>query len=195
MCGCGAQSAAQLRALSRVLPLRRVIAFDLKPDRVRALAEDLARDTDLKVEAGTDLSAALRTSDVAVTCTTSQLPFVERDDVRPGTFIAAVGADNPVKSEIAPSLMAAATVVVDILDQCAVSGDLHHAIEACVMTKADVHAELADLVSGCKPGRQRADEITLFDSSGTALQDVAVATLAYERALAAGRGQPLHFSA
>ncbi len=195
LCGCGAQAAAQLRALSRILPLRRVLAFDLDPARIGALAKTLARDTDLVIEAGADLPAALRLSDIAVTCTPSHIPFLRRDDVRPGTFVAAVGADNPVKSEIEPALMAAATVVVDILDQCAAGGDLHHAIEACIMTRADVHAELADLVSGGKPGRRRADEITLFDSTGTALTDVAAATLAYERALAAGRGQPMDFSA
>ncbi len=194
LCGCGAQSAAQLRALSRVLPLRRVIAFDLKPGRVGALAEDLGRDTELRVEAGTELAAALAASDIVVTCTSSHIPFLRREDIRPGTFIAAVGADNPGKSEIEPPLMAAATVAADILDQCATSGDLHHAIAACVMTRADVHAELADLVTGRKPGRQQADEITLFDSTGTALQDVAAATLAYERALAAGRGRPFDFS-
>jgi ornithine cyclodeaminase/alanine dehydrogenase-like protein (mu-crystallin family) len=195
LCGCGAQAAAQIRALSRVLPLKRVLAFDLDPRRIDTLTETLARDTAVAVETGGDLAAALRASDIAVTCTPSHIPFLKRDDIRPGTFIAAVGADNPLKSEIEPDLMAAATVVVDILDQCAAAGDLHHAIEACVMTRADVHAELADLVTGRKSGRQRADEITLFDSSGTALQDAAAARLAYEHALASGRGQPLDFSA
>ncbi len=192
--GCGAQASAQIRALARAVPLKRVFAFDLDPARVTALAADLARNTDLVVEPGADLAEALRSSDIAVTCTPSHVPFLRRDDIRPGTFIAAVGADNPAKSEIAPPLMAAATVVVDMLDQCAASGDLHHAIEACVMTRADVHAELADIVTGRKPGRTTTDEITLFDSTGTALQDVASATLAYERARAAGRGQPFNLA-
>ena len=195
LCGCGAQATAQIRALRRVLPLKRVLAFDPDPRRIDGLAREIARDSDMTVEAGSDLPAALHKSDIAVTCTPSHIPFLKRDEIRPGTFVAAVGADNPDKSEIEPALMAAATVVVDILDQCAVSGDLHHAIEACIMTRADVHAELADLVTGRKPGRQRRDEITLFDSCGTALQDVAAARLAYERALAMGRGQPMTFSA
>jgi ornithine cyclodeaminase/alanine dehydrogenase-like protein (mu-crystallin family) len=67
-------------------------------------------------------------------------------------------------------------------------GDLHHAVEAGVMTPEDVHAELRDLVSGGKPGRTSAEEITILDSTGTALEDVAVAALAYERAVARGVG-------
>ena len=195
LCGCGAQAVAQLRALGRVLPLHRVFAFDRDPARVAELARDLASDIEISVETGSDLATALGASDVVVTCTPSHLPFLKRDEVRPGTFIAAVGADNPSKSEIEPPLMAAATVVVDLLEQCATSGDLHHAIEACAMTRADVHAELAELVARRKPGRRQPDEITLFDSTGIALKDVAAARLAYERALAAGRGQPFDFSA
>jgi ornithine cyclodeaminase/alanine dehydrogenase-like protein (mu-crystallin family) len=195
LCGCGAQAAAQIRALGLVLPLEHVLAFDVNRDRIPMLATELTRDAGLTVEAVDSLAAAVRRSDVVVTCTPSRLPFLRRDDVRPGTFIAAVGADSPVKSEIEPALMAAATVVVDVLAQCAESGDLHHAIEACVMTRADVHAELGEIVAGRKPGRRIRDEITLFDSTGTALQDVAAASLAYEGARAAGRGQPLHFAA
>lgn len=194
LCGCGAQAATQIRALARVLPLERVLAFDIKREQVAVLGAELARDPGLTVELVGELADALRRADVVVTCTPSRLPFLRREDVRPGTFIAAVGADSPIKSEIEPALMAAATVVADILDQCAESGDLHHAIEACTMTRADVHAELGDIVAGRKPGRRASDEVTLFDSTGTALQDVAAARLAYERAHAAGRGRPLDFA-
>jgi alanine dehydrogenase len=194
VCGCGAQAAAQIRALARILPLKRVQTFDCEPTRAEALAAELARDPGLKAETVRDLGTALKQSDVVVTCTPSKLPYVGPDKIRPGAFVAAVGADSPVKSEIEPTLMAAATVVVDLLDQCAEYGDLHHAIEACVMTRADVHAELAEIVAGRKPGRRRTDEITLFDSSGTALQDVAAATLVYDRARAGGQGRTIDFA-
>jgi ornithine cyclodeaminase/alanine dehydrogenase-like protein (mu-crystallin family) len=84
--------------------------------------------------------------------------------------------------------MAVATVVADVLEQCAMIGDLHHALAAGAMRREDVHAELKDVVSGARPGRTRADEITIFDSTGTAIEDVAAAAMVYERALAAGRG-------
>ena len=76
-----------------------------------------------------------------------------------------------------------AQVVADILNQCAEMGDLRHAIRAGTMCRDDVHAELAELVGGSKPGRTSEDRITLFDSTGTALQDVASAALIYRRAL------------
>ena len=192
--GCGAQAAAQIRALGRVRQLTRVLAYDRDAKRIAAFAEQLGRDPSLVVLPATDLASALAQSDIVVTCTTAKLPFLQRSDIRPGTFIATVGADSPAKSEIEPDLMAASTVVVDNLEQCAEYGDLHHAIEACVMTGADVQAELADVVAGRKPGRRTAQEITLFDSTGTALQDVAAATLVYERALATGRGTAIGFS-
>jgi len=84
--------------------------------------------------------------------------------------------------------MGRARLFADVLDQCAVMGDLHHALAAGAVTRGDVQAELADLVVGAIPGRVSEAEITLFDSTGTALQDVAAAVRIYERAIAAGDG-------
>jgi len=84
--------------------------------------------------------------------------------------------------------MASARVVVDVLAQCAVMGDLHHALAAGAMKEGDVHAELADLVAGRRPVRRARDEVFIFDSTGTALEDVAAAVLAYEKAMVAGAG-------
>jgi alanine dehydrogenase len=80
-----------------------------------------------------------------------------------------------------------------VLEQCAEIGELQHALAAGLMTRERVHAELADVVAGRRPGRTRADEITVFDSSGTALQDVAAAAVVYEKARAAGRGLRVRF--
>ncbi len=120
--------------------------------------------------------------DVIVTCTTSRHAFLEASMVGQGTFVAAVGADSPEKSEVAPDLMAKALVVADALDQCAVMGDLHHAIEAGAMDRAGVHAELGALVAGRKEGRTSNEQITLFDSTGTGLLDAASAAFIFERA-------------
>jgi ornithine cyclodeaminase/alanine dehydrogenase-like protein (mu-crystallin family) len=108
--------------------------------------------------------------------------------VAPGAFVAAVGADSPEKQEIEPELLARSAVVADVLEQCAAMGDLHHAIEARILRREDVRAELADVVSGKRPGRTSLDEIVVFDSTGTALQDVAAAALVYERARSCGAG-------
>jgi alanine dehydrogenase len=134
---------------------------------------------------------AVRESDIVVTCTSAKRAFLTPDLVRPGTFIAAVGADNADKQEIGPALFASARVVVDSLEQCAEIGDLHHALAAGAITRDGVHATLAEIVTGRKSGRADAREITLFDSSGLRLQDVATACALYRRALATGVGTRL----
>ena len=91
--------------------------------------------------------------------------------------------------------MASSKVVADVLDQCAVIGDLHHAIEAGVMNRADVYAELVEIVGGRKRGRTSDDEIIVFDSTGTALEDVAAASIVYERAVSRGIGMEVMLGA
>lgn len=185
ICGCGEQARVQLDALRSILPLRQVLAWDRDAARARQFAEACSGGP-LAVETVRDLAPAARASDVIVTCTTAREPFLSADMVAPGTFVAAVGADSAEKGEIAPDLMAASLVVADVLDQCAVMGDLRLALEVGAMERSDVHAELAELVVKRKSGRGSADQITLFDSTGTALQDVASAALIHGRALAAG---------
>ena len=186
--GCGVQGELQLAAIVTVLPLRRLMLVDIDHARAEDLAARAAAKYGVPVEATKDLHAAVRASDICVTCTTSRRAFLGAQDVAPGTFIAAVGADNPEKQELEPSLLASGTLVVDVLQQCAEIGELHHALAAGVLTPERVHAELSDVVAGRRPGRTRPEEITIFDSSGTALQDVAAAVAVYEKAGAAGRG-------
>jgi ornithine cyclodeaminase/alanine dehydrogenase-like protein (mu-crystallin family) len=191
--GCGDQAMAQLNALASEFRLHRAFAYDI--DRAKAAAFAVAAEhLNIPVEFARDMRAATRQSDMIVTCTTATAPFLDCDDIKPGTFIAAVGADWPAKNEIAPRLMARAKVVTDILEQCAAMGDLHHALAAGVMTKEDVHASLGTLIVGQRPGRETNDEITLFDSTGTAAQDVAAAIRVYERARAAGAGSKVCFN-
>jgi alanine dehydrogenase len=188
ICGCGSQGRAQLQALARVLPIARAYAFDVEETAARAYAAEMSAELGIDVRAVGGRATALAQSDVCVTCTPARTPFLSPDDVRPGTFVAAVGADNHDKSEIDPRLMAASVVVTDVLEQCAAIGDLHHALAAGAMTRDDVHAELAEVVTGKRPGRRSAEEITLFDSTGTALEDVAAAVVVFEKAQAAGVG-------
>ncbi len=183
ICGCGNQGRIQLRALRKVRHLERAYAFDLDRERARRFARELTAELGIDVQAVPDLSEAVRRSDICVTCTPSRRHFLNRQDVAPGTFIAAVGADNPEKQELDPALMASSKVVVDLLEQCATIGDLHHALEQGLLTRADVQAELAEVVSGRKPGRTSAEETIIFDSTGTALQDVAAARSCTRRLL------------
>ena len=191
--GCGEQAPAQIRALALVRPVTRVFAFDIDARRAQRLADDLS-DLGLAIDPVLDPRPALAESDICVTCTPSNRPFLRREDVPPGMFVAAVGADSERKRELEADLVASAVLVVDVLESCAAIGELHHALEAGLMEKEGVHAELGEVVTGRKPGRSTADEIVVFDSTGSALQDVVTAQLAYESALAAGAGTRFRFS-
>jgi alanine dehydrogenase len=186
--GCGVQGEMQLAAVAAVLPLQQAWVLDVEHARAESMAARATASLGLKVQAAKDLREALRGSDVCVTCTPARRPFVAVSDVAPGAFIAAVGADAPGKQELEPALVASSTVVADVLAQCAEIGELQHVLAAGLMTREQVHAELGEVVAGRRPGRTRPDEITIFDSSGTALQDVAAAIAVYEKARATGRG-------
>jgi ornithine cyclodeaminase/alanine dehydrogenase-like protein (mu-crystallin family) len=180
--GCGRQGRAHLRALVRVLPLARVLAFDSDRERAEDYAREMSAELALEVSPASDLRSALAEAQVLVTCTPSRKAFVRKEDIRPGTFVAAVGADNEDKQEIAESLMAASAVVTDLTPQAARIGDLHHALATGSMRAEDVRAELGAVVAGKQPGRISREEITLFDSTGIAIQDLAAAVAVYEAA-------------
>lgn len=185
--GCGNQGAVSLRALRAVMPIERAIVFDVDGAR----AEKLAHETGAEV--GRDLASAIRAADICVTCTPSRTFFVTRELVHSGMLIAAVGADSSEKQEIEPELLAASRVIADHVEQCATIGDTQHAIRAGVMTRDDVAATLGQVIAGQRPGRRTGEEVVVFDSTGTALQDVAAAAVVYERAVAAGRGTVVRF--
>ncbi|HEY7097932.1 MAG TPA: ornithine cyclodeaminase family protein [Terriglobales bacterium] len=195
ICGCGQQGELQLEALMNVLKISKCYAFDQVTNRANQFAKKMGNKFGIEVEAAAVLSAASLQSDICVTCTTSRKPVLFSNNVKPGTFVSAVGADHPAKQEIDPKLLAMSKVVADILDQCAVMGDLHHAFEAGVLKRDDVHAELGEVVAGLKTGRASASEITIFDSTGMALQDVAACVVVYEKAMAEGRGQTVDLAA
>jgi ornithine cyclodeaminase/alanine dehydrogenase-like protein (mu-crystallin family) len=189
ICGCGTQGRVQLRYLKDALPIKLAYAFDFDAGVADSYASEMSRELGIEVSAVSDLGSAAGQSDVCVTCTPARSYFLNAEDVPAGMFVAAVGADSPDKQEIDPRLMASGTVVVDILSQCAEVGELHHAIEAGIVERDQVHGELGEVIVGRVPGRTSGDEITIFDSTGTGLQDAAAAAAAYDRALEAGKGK------
>ena len=195
ICGCGQQAAAQLRALRAVLPLRKIHAFDRDQAAAETFAMNLGHELELEIEPVRDLKPALRKSDVCITCTTANTFFLRKEEVVPGMFIAAVGADDTHKQEIDPALMASAKVVADSLEQSCTIGDTHHAIAQGLMRKEDVYAELSEVVAGRRPGRTSDDEIIIFDSTGVATEDAVAVVAVYERASESGAGKHLDFAA
>jgi alanine dehydrogenase len=190
VCGAGVQGRIQLAAIAAAVKLQRVHVWDINGQAADRLAQEMSATLKLDVRSAPDLMA-VRESDIVVTCTSARRAFLTPELVRPGTFIAAVGADNSDKHEIDPRLYAASLAVVDSLEQAAEIGDLHHALEAGAVTRAHVHASLGEILAGTRPGRTDDQSITLFDSTGMGLQDVAAAVAIYRRALEAGAGTRL----
>jgi alanine dehydrogenase len=195
ICGCGNQGRISLKALMHVRKLETVYAYDIDKDQSKKFAEELSKELNVSIVSIDFLKNALTQSDIIITCTPSKEPFVNKEDVRPGTFIAAVGADSDGKQELDCSLLTSSKLVVDLVEQAATIGELHHAIEKGSLTQASVHAELGEVIAGLKQGRTSEDEIIIFDSTGMALQDVAASAIVYEKALATGIGMTLNFGA
>jgi len=183
--GSGVQGRIQLAALREVLPIEEVRCFDARQESSRALAE-AAGQSGLRARCCPSARAAVEGADVVVTATPSFQPVISDQWISPGTHINAMGADTRGKQELDPLILARAKVVVDYLAQAREIGECQHAFRAGLL--ASVHAELGQIVAGLAPGRETETEITVFDSTGIALQDLAVADLACRAAQACGAG-------
>lgn len=166
--GCGALGRFHAEALA-ACGLQRISVFDTDAGKAADLAAWARAALAIECLAVKDLHAASRASEVVVTCTSSRVPFLGANDVSPGTFVAAVGADNERKSEIAASLLARARIVTDLTAQCMKSGDLKNAVP----NEANVCGELVDVVAK-RVARTGPDEIVVFDSTGLAVEDLAL---------------------
>jgi alanine dehydrogenase len=192
--GCGMQGRATVEALRGVRPIGEVVAYDTDAACADRFAREMTERHRLNVRAVGSVDAAVRAADIVVTCTTARTAILDVQHLRPGLFIAAVGADNPEKQELTPTLLGKTRIVADILEQAATMGDLHHALEAGAVRREDAHGELADVICGRVRGRTSDDETFVFDSTGTALQDVAVASIAVQRAMQRGAGIEIAFA-
>ena len=190
--GVGNQARYQLEALLRVRRPRTVAAWG----RDRGKAEDYAAEMSTKhrilVDAVGSPEVACRDSDLIITVTPAREPLVHANWIEPGTHITAVGADSPEKQELdVEVLRKAQKVVPDRLEQCLRLGEIHHAVEAGVLRKEAIYAELGAIVAGMKPGRESEEEITVADLTGVGVQDAAVADRVVEAAIGRRLGNVL----
>lgn len=182
--GTGVQARLQLRLLRPLFQTREVVAWGRDRERLERYRIDMA-------EAGYDVLAAESPAAVAavsqliVTTTPSSTPLLQAEDVRPGTHITAIGSDTAMKQELAADVLALADVVVgDSLEQCRTRGEISRAVAVGAIA-SDTAVELGSLLAGEATGRTAADQITVFDSTGVAVQDIAIATAVMD-AVAAG---------
>ena len=184
--GAGVQSYTQLEAISVVRDIETVVVADKRKAAIGAFLERFGDEFD--VRAGSIAEAAA--CDVLSTVTPVESPIVSADDVGERTHVNAMGADAPGKQELDEEIVANATLVIDDYEQCTHSGEINVPWSRGVLEDADIYAELGSIVTGETPGRTDEDGVTVFDSTGLAIQDVAAARVVYQRANERDNGTP-----
>ena len=193
--GSGAQARGQLRAIATVRELDRVEVYSPTKDHREAFAAEMNDALDATVAAVASSDAALEGADVVVTATDSSEPVFDGDRLEPGTHVTTMGQYHPERREVDATTVARSTYVPDLrerVDQDA--GAFIQAREEGAVDDSHVHAELGAVVAGTQPGRTADDEITLFDSGGTAIETVAAAYRLYQRAREEGLGEEIEIA-
>jgi ornithine cyclodeaminase len=182
--GTGALAPHMARAHCAMRPIETVLLWGRKPERAQALAARL-RDEGLPAQARADLEQALGEADIVTCATTATEPVLRGALLSPGTHVDLVGGFTPQMREGDDALIARAEIFVDTYaGALGEAGDLVQPLASGLLARECVRAELAELVTGAHPGRKSAEEITLFKSVGTALEDLCAACLVLERASA-----------
>ena len=180
MVGAGAMAPCLIRAHAAVRPVREIALWNRNAEKARALAASL-RDEGLAVTATDDLETAVREADIVSCATISATPIVLGAWLKPGTHVDLVGAFRPDLRETDDEVMRRGRVFVDTRPGgFAEAGDVVQALQSGALREQDVAADLFELASGSKGGRRSADDITVFKSVGTAIEDLAAAILLYE---------------
>ncbi|MFQ5997935.1 MAG: ornithine cyclodeaminase family protein [Candidatus Bathyarchaeia archaeon] len=180
--GAGAVGVGAVRSINVVGKYDAVKVWSRKKKNAEAFVRKLQDQFKFEMEAVGDLKKTVQESDIIITSTIAMSPIVKNSWVRKGTHIAALGADMEGKQEVEAKLLNRSKVFVDDLGQCVRDGEINVPLKKGQFRVQDVAGTIGEVIAGKKPGRTSDDDITLFDSTGIALQDAAVITLEYKRA-------------
>jgi ornithine cyclodeaminase/alanine dehydrogenase-like protein (mu-crystallin family) len=181
--GAGTQARYQMLALRQVRPFQRLLIYSQTPASVEKYIAEMSDRLDAEIIAAADPEQVVRESEVVVTTTPSRRPLIEADWLHPGLHITAMGSDAEVKQELAAeSLLRADLLVCDRKSQAFRLGELHHALQAGLLSEDGPMVELGEITAGLVNGRTDDSQITICDLTGTGVQDTAIALLAYQRA-------------
>jgi alanine dehydrogenase len=179
--GAGHQAYTHILAISQIFNLKEIKIYDIATDAIKKLIASM-QDYPVKSCSLEEVASA----DIVCTLTPSRQPVVKREWIKPGTHINAVGADGKGKQEIDPLILKDAVVVVDDIRQSTSGGEINVPIAQNLYSAEDVYANLSEIVAGNKKGRTNNELITVFDSTGIALEDIAAAKYLYEKAKTQG---------
>lgn len=177
--GAGIQALTQILAISKVKRLKEIVVSDIKKEAMENIIKILAKEK-IKVKKGTLKEACQK--EIVCTTTPSREPIVRAEWILPGTHINAIGADAAGKEELEPEILEKAKIVIDCWEQASHSGEINVPLAKGIIKKENVYSELGKIVSGQKAGRENNKEITIFDSTGLAIQDLYTANLVYQLA-------------
>jgi len=190
--GAGAQARTQLMALLEVYKSLEEVRVWSRTEETKkkfvAETQQAYRNV-IRVVPAASVRDAVEEADIVVTTTPSRKPLVMNDMVSAGMHVTCIGADAVGKEELDPAILKRAKIVVDDWAQASHSGEINVPLSRGLIAKDDVWAEIGEIVAGLKPGRQRQDEITVFTSTGLAVQDAVTAKIAYSKAVANKIGQ------
>lgn len=180
--GCGAQAGTQLEALRENFRINQAAIWSRDPDCAGRFIRAM-KGTGIRFEIKKTVKECVQGADIVVTTTPSRKPLVKSGWIRPGTHINAIGADAKGKEELDPELLGRSKIVIDDWAQASHSGEINVPLAKGIISKKDIYASIGEIIIGKKRGRTGAAEITVFDSTGLAIQDIAVARLIYTKAL------------
>ena len=187
--GAGGQARLQLEALKIVRDIDEAFVWAREGEKARRYADEVGQALGIPVTPCGSVREVIDRSDIVVTTTPSTEPLIQAEWLRPGQHVTAMGSDAEHKNEIAPEAIARADLYVcDRQSQCAVLGELHHAIAAGLVSAETVWPEIGQIIADRHPGRTSAGQVTICDLTGTGVQDTAIASFARQRADARGAG-------
>ena len=190
--GSGMQARYQIRGLKMMRPFRRLLVYGIDPDGVARYTAEMTKELGVEVVAAASPEEVVRQSGFVVTTTPSREPYLRAGWLHPGLHITAMGADSEHKQELSADVVGRADrLACDSKTQCLRLGELHHALQAGIISQEADIIELGELTGGQKSGRKSDDEITVCDLTGVGVQDTAIAVLALQKALAKGLGTSL----
>lgn len=177
--GAGAQSLTQILAISKVRKLKEIVVYDIDERAIDDLIGKLKREKIFAKKGG--LKEACQ-KEIISTTTPARKPIVKSEWIVPGTHINAIGADAQGKEELVPELLKRAKIIVDCWEQASHSGEINVPLKKGLIKKENIYGELGEIVADKKLGRENKKEITIFDSTGLAVQDLYTAYLVYQLA-------------
>ncbi|AXV37744.1 MAG: alanine dehydrogenase [Methanobacteriaceae archaeon] len=191
--GAGKQAETQIMALNEVMDIKNAKVFCRTCASRTRFAKMISEKFGFPVKAVDSAKEAVTNVDVVVTSTPVKVPVIKSKWIREGTHINAMGADAPEKQELETSLTLRSKVVIDCWEQASHSGEINIPVSTGQIKREDIQARIGDVIAGKSPGRQSDEEITIFDSTGLAVQDITTAWMIYEKALKEGKGQKINF--